>query len=328
MFPDVRLMIAAMVASAVALMCGFGIYATLRVGHEPLVRLPPATAPLQLVADNSAKWSVAFAPGEPFDHRFQISEPPTAVAAIEAPHKPDRQDEAEPAPTTMAATPDRGTAATKEATSVVGDLKEAASPTAELTEQQVVEAAAATASDKTPVASVPQPQLAPAATGDTAVAPQLPAAASQETGPPVAFEPIGKPAPTPAPAVAAIEPLMDPPLPPELPASAPKGGPAGAPSSTAETAHKTVDNTAAKRKRHTRVATRTHYVRRMASAAARAVDQYSTFSQPNFQAAAQASQPQWAQRRTVRIWRSKIASRKAKASNSASGGPFVSPPSH
>jgi len=71
MFPNVRLMIAAVFASIVALICGFGIFAALRVSHEPLVRLPPATAPLQLVADNAAKSSVAFAPGEPFNGRFR-----------------------------------------------------------------------------------------------------------------------------------------------------------------------------------------------------------------------------------------------------------------
>ena len=48
MFPNFRLMIAAVAASVVALSCGFGVFAALRVNHEPLARLPPATAPLQL----------------------------------------------------------------------------------------------------------------------------------------------------------------------------------------------------------------------------------------------------------------------------------------
>ena len=54
MFPDIRLMIAAVVASVVALSCGFGVFAALRVNHEPLSRLPSVTAPLQLVPDNVA----------------------------------------------------------------------------------------------------------------------------------------------------------------------------------------------------------------------------------------------------------------------------------
>ena len=68
MFPNIRLMIAAIVASIVALSCGFGVFAAFRVNHEPLVRLPPVTAPLQLIAGNSA--AVAVAAAEPFDrHR-------------------------------------------------------------------------------------------------------------------------------------------------------------------------------------------------------------------------------------------------------------------
>ncbi len=59
MFPNIRLMIAAMVASIVALSCGFGVFAAFRVNHEPLVRLPPVTAPLQLIAGNTAAVAAA-----------------------------------------------------------------------------------------------------------------------------------------------------------------------------------------------------------------------------------------------------------------------------
>jgi hypothetical protein len=52
MFPGIRLLIAAVAAYVVALSCGFGVFAALRVNHEPL--LPSATAPLQLVPDNVA----------------------------------------------------------------------------------------------------------------------------------------------------------------------------------------------------------------------------------------------------------------------------------
>jgi hypothetical protein len=54
MFPGIRLMIATVAASVVALSCGFGVFAALRVNHQPLSRLPAATAPLQLVPDNLA----------------------------------------------------------------------------------------------------------------------------------------------------------------------------------------------------------------------------------------------------------------------------------
>ena len=50
MFPNVRLLIAAVVASVVALSCGFALFATFRVNHEPLSRLATGAAPLQLAA--------------------------------------------------------------------------------------------------------------------------------------------------------------------------------------------------------------------------------------------------------------------------------------
>ena len=54
MFPNVRLMIAAVFASVVVLTCGFGVFAAFRVSHEPLGRVQPAGAPMQLVADYTA----------------------------------------------------------------------------------------------------------------------------------------------------------------------------------------------------------------------------------------------------------------------------------
>ena len=54
MFPNFRLIIGAVAASVVALSCGFGVFAALRVNQEPLSRLPAATAPLQLVAEDLA----------------------------------------------------------------------------------------------------------------------------------------------------------------------------------------------------------------------------------------------------------------------------------
>jgi hypothetical protein len=54
MFPDVRLLIGALFASVVTLCCGFGVFAAFRVNHEPLSRLPAATAPLQLVINEAA----------------------------------------------------------------------------------------------------------------------------------------------------------------------------------------------------------------------------------------------------------------------------------
>jgi hypothetical protein len=89
MFPDVRLLIAATLASVLALVCGFGLFAAFRVSHDPLTRLPPATAALQLATDKSARLPMTFALTESFDRRFHIPAPaepsaaaPEAAAAI------------------------------------------------------------------------------------------------------------------------------------------------------------------------------------------------------------------------------------------------------
>jgi hypothetical protein len=102
MFPDVRLMIAATLASVVALFCGLGLFAAFQVSHEPLVRLPSASAPQQLSVDNAAT-PMAYAAPEPFDRRFQISEPSDAAEAVEAlaraiDHRESIQSALSPAP--------------------------------------------------------------------------------------------------------------------------------------------------------------------------------------------------------------------------------------
>jgi hypothetical protein len=53
MFPNVRLMAASTLVSIVALFLAFGVYASLRISHEPLAR-PARSAPLQLVGLNVA----------------------------------------------------------------------------------------------------------------------------------------------------------------------------------------------------------------------------------------------------------------------------------
>ncbi len=117
MFPNIRLMIAAMVASVVALSCGFGVFAAFRVNHEPLVRLPPVTAPLQLIAGNTA--SVAVAAAEPFDRRFQTSPPQSAGQATEPPTPArDNRDGVVSAPAASVAVPERAVAGAEETAAV------------------------------------------------------------------------------------------------------------------------------------------------------------------------------------------------------------------
>jgi hypothetical protein len=102
MFPNVRLMIAAVAASVVALSCGFGVFAALRVNHEPLARLPSVAAPAQFIADNPAPTAVTIAAQEPFDSRFQFrkardsDDEPEDTAAIAPAAMPPAAPAAEP----------------------------------------------------------------------------------------------------------------------------------------------------------------------------------------------------------------------------------------
>src|SRR5271166_2300935 len=64
MFPNVRLIVVAILAAITGIGCGLGLFATFRVNHEPLARLAEGSLPLQLAFDNRALGSDARAPLE------------------------------------------------------------------------------------------------------------------------------------------------------------------------------------------------------------------------------------------------------------------------
>ena len=114
MFPNVRLLIAAVVASVVALSCGFAMFATFRVNHEPLSRLAAGAAPLQLAAGNPTPFAAT--PPDSFGVRFPANQTePAGAPAAAAPPQPDREDSAPSAtasgdatvPETAAAAPEQ-----------------------------------------------------------------------------------------------------------------------------------------------------------------------------------------------------------------------------
>ena len=154
MFPNVRLMIAATLASVVALICGFGTFAAFHVNHEPLVRLPSASAPLQLSADNAAT-PMAYAAAEPFARRFQISEAKNAAEAIDGlarkiDHREGIQSAPSPAPAPSAAE-------VKDTAAVEAPKEIAPSPVAQPAEEPSEKAAAPAADDHVSAISTPQP---------------------------------------------------------------------------------------------------------------------------------------------------------------------------
>src|SRR6516162_9965752 len=59
MFPNVRLMVVAILAATTGISCGLGLFATFRVNHEPLARLAEGSPPLQLALNNRAVGSEA-----------------------------------------------------------------------------------------------------------------------------------------------------------------------------------------------------------------------------------------------------------------------------
>jgi hypothetical protein len=69
MFPNVRMMIVAVLASMVAVICAMGMFAAFGLSHEPFAQLPSDKPPLQLVFDHT----VPAADGRalPFGARFE-----------------------------------------------------------------------------------------------------------------------------------------------------------------------------------------------------------------------------------------------------------------
>src|SRR5579864_5970705 len=102
MFPNVRLLIAAVVASVVALSCGFAVFAVFRVNHEPLSRLAAGAAPLQLAAGNPMPPAAIPAPADSFGNRFPLNNGDAAGAPAQVTPRPERDDSVE-APSTVAA---------------------------------------------------------------------------------------------------------------------------------------------------------------------------------------------------------------------------------
>ena len=104
MFPNVRLLIAAVVASVVALSCGFAMFATFRVNHAPLSRLATGAAPLQLAAGNPITSVAMPTAAELFGSRFPLNNGDVAGASVQvAPPQPKRDDSVEP-PSAVATT--------------------------------------------------------------------------------------------------------------------------------------------------------------------------------------------------------------------------------
>jgi hypothetical protein len=167
MFPDVRLLIAAVVASVVALSCGFAIFATFRVNHEPLSRLATGAAPLQLAAGNPSAATPAAT--ESFGVRFPAGQADGAGAPAEAaPPQPDHEDHVAPpgaVASTAATAPETGAAEPEQP----APEQPAAVAQAPATEPEAKQDEALVTPPEPPPASSGEPQ--PAATDTAATEP-------------------------------------------------------------------------------------------------------------------------------------------------------------
>jgi hypothetical protein len=192
MFPNFRLMIAAVAASVVALSCGFGVFAALRVNHEPLARLPAATAPLQLVPDKVAGPALLSVSPSPVGEPEIAAAAPDVPAGESAPHESDQ-------------TPSAASAAEPEA---VASIAEAKTETAAQPADPPVTGSAALAADDHP-SSAAEPEPVPVAAGSGATSVASGEAAVAAAGDTANIEKpagtTGEPVPAATPNVAALE---------------------------------------------------------------------------------------------------------------------------
>jgi hypothetical protein len=179
MFPNVRLLIAAMVASVVALSCGFAMFAAFRVNHEPLSRLATGAAPLQLAAGNPIPLIAMPVPAGSFGNRVPLNQADSAGASPKAtPRQPDHDDSVEPpsaVASTTATTPETGAAEPAQSAPV------AQAPAAE-PDARPDEVAVAPNEPPPATPSEPAPATTETAVAEPPAAPAEPAAPTEQAG--------------------------------------------------------------------------------------------------------------------------------------------------
>jgi hypothetical protein len=85
-----------MLATVVVLICGFGIFATLRVSQDPIAHLPTAAVPLQIVAEAGARSGALSAARDGADTRSQFDVPMNVPQeAVPAAPTVEQRDETE-----------------------------------------------------------------------------------------------------------------------------------------------------------------------------------------------------------------------------------------
>jgi len=312
MFPNVRLMIAAVAASVVALSCGFGVFAAFRVNHEPLARLQ--SAPLQLVVGNAAPQSLLLAAIAPAEHIAQHGELRRAGAAAVAPSVLPAAPAAPPtAQSATAVTP-----AAEDGSAAARPAQAATAPSSAASELTLArdwhDAASQNAS----------PQNAPSqdASSQATQRRQQTSQAGEPATPNRAAEASTELASTVAPSVAAIEAPLDQAPPVEQLKRDSETSPAPAPSEAVR-ATRVVPREAATKPKRTRIARARRSWRARPGAFAAAGMQSFASARPQFESAPQFQTAPPPRQRLVRV---KVSARKTAKRHSAVGGPFVGAP--
>ncbi len=102
MFPNIRLMIVAVLASILGISCALGLFAEFRVSHDSFLRESNASAPMQLGADDAAPARVMNT-AVPFEFRFQA--PPAVAETAGRTIISEHAAAVEPAPVAAVVTP-------------------------------------------------------------------------------------------------------------------------------------------------------------------------------------------------------------------------------
>jgi hypothetical protein len=179
MFPNLRLMIVAVLASILGISCALGLFAEFRVSHDSFLRESNANAPLQLGASDTAPGRLVNT-AAPFEFRFQT--PPIADKAAEAPETLDRAvviATPQSAPFPHAAVEAAGTPETPDHTAVV-ETPQPVPPAPSQPETETPAASAPAASTSATASDVNQ-TTAPASSDHAAEAPS-PAATGSIAG--------------------------------------------------------------------------------------------------------------------------------------------------
>jgi hypothetical protein len=164
MFPNVRLLIAAVIATVVVLSCGFGMLAAFRVNHEPFARLPSGAAPLQLLASISP-WPpiIVVAAVESLDRGLRTADTRAGVDLVDAQaHAPTASDRAAGAPvaepeTSAPASADASATVAAQETRAPEPQRETSSPAAEAAVGDTAPAPAAASAPALGMAAVEAP---------------------------------------------------------------------------------------------------------------------------------------------------------------------------